>query len=126
MLRDLIGNENPRRTSFSVGQIEISALGVALANNNLVALLNCKRIRTDNLWILRGMQEKIRLSQVLTLFHSRKRTKNFRFGMLYDCLFESVWFTFRDKVAPAKWTFGSLQVVIRVMNGKLQEAEDGD
>ena len=36
MLRDLIGNENPRRTSFSIGQIEISALGVALANNTLV------------------------------------------------------------------------------------------
>lgn len=70
-LRDLIGNENPRRTSFSIGQIEISALGVALANNALFALLNCKRLRMDNLWILRGMQEKIRLSQVLTLFHSR-------------------------------------------------------
>ena len=48
-LWDLIGNENPRRTSFSVGQIEISALGVALANNNLVALLNFKRTRMDNL-----------------------------------------------------------------------------
>ena len=46
--------------------------------------------------------------------------------MLYDCLFGSVWFTFRDKVAPAKWTFGSLQVVIRVMNDKLQEAEEGN
>ena len=42
MLRDLIGNENPRRTSFSVGQIEISALGVALANNALFALLNLR------------------------------------------------------------------------------------
>ena len=44
--------------------------------------------------------------------------------MIYNCLFESVWFTFRDKVAPAKWTFGSLQVVIRIMNDKLQEAEE--
>ena len=44
--------------------------------------------------------------------------------MIYDCLFESVWFTFREKVAPAKQTFGSLQVVIRVMNDKLQEAEE--
>ena len=70
------------------------------------------------------MQRKIRLIQVLTLFYSRKRTKNFRFGMLYDCLFESVWFTFRDKVAPAKQTFGSLQFVIRIMNDKLQEAEE--
>lgn len=77
MLRDLIGNENPRRTSFSIGQIEISALGVALANNTLFALLNCKRIRTDNLLILRGMQEKIRLSQVLTLFYSRIPQKTF-------------------------------------------------
>ena len=41
--RDLIGNENPRRTSFSIGQIEISALGVALANNTVVfALLNSR------------------------------------------------------------------------------------
>lgn len=51
--RDLIVvyilNENPRRTSFSIGQIEISALGVALVNNVLFALLNCKRTRTDNL-----------------------------------------------------------------------------
>ena len=44
--------------------------------------------------------------------------------MIYDCLFESVWFTFREKVAPAKQTFGSLQVVIRIMNDKLQEAEE--
>ena len=44
--------------------------------------------------------------------------------MIYDCLFESVWFTFREQVAPAKQTFGSLQVVIRVMNDKLQEAEE--
>ena len=43
--------------------------------------------------------------------------------MTNDYLFESVWFTFREKVAPAKRTFGSLQVVIRVMNDKLQEAE---
>ena len=69
------------------------------------------------------MQENIRLSQVLTLFYSRIPEQNFRFGMIYDCLFESVWFTFRDKVAPAKWTFGSLQVVIRIMNDRLQEAE---
>ena len=39
MLWDLIGNENPRRTSFSIGQIEISALGVALANNAFVCPL---------------------------------------------------------------------------------------
>ena len=44
--------------------------------------------------------------------------------MVYDCLFESVWFTFLDKVAPAKQIFGSLQVVIRAMNDKLQEAEE--
>jgi len=44
--------------------------------------------------------------------------------MIYDCLFESVWFTFWEQVAPAKQTFGSLQVVIRVMNDKLQEAEE--
>ena len=44
--------------------------------------------------------------------------------MIYDCLFESVWFTFREKVASAKQTFGSLQVVIRIMNDKLQEAEE--
>ena len=46
--------------------------------------------------------------------------------MIYDCLFESVWFTFREKVAPAKQTFGSLQVVIRIMNDKLQEAEESN
>ena len=46
--------------------------------------------------------------------------------MIYDCLFESVWFTFREQVAPAKQTFGSLQVVIRVMNDKLQEAEESN
>ena len=44
--------------------------------------------------------------------------------MIYDCLFESVWFTFREKVAPTKQNFGSLQVVIRIMNDKLQEAEE--
>ena len=33
--------------------------------------------------------------------------------MIYAYPFESIWFTFRDKVAPAKQTFGSLQVVIR-------------
>ena len=44
--------------------------------------------------------------------------------MIYNCLFESVWFTLRDKVAPAKQNFGSLQVVIRIMNDKLQEAEE--
>ena len=46
--------------------------------------------------------------------------------MIYDCLFESVWFTFREQVAPAYKTFGSLQVVIRVMNDKLQEAEENN
>ena len=44
--------------------------------------------------------------------------------MIYDCLFESIWFTFREQVAPAKQTFGYLQVVIRIMNDKLQEAEE--
>ena len=44
--------------------------------------------------------------------------------MIYNCLFESAWFTLRDKVAPAKQNFGSLQVVIRIMNDKLQEAEE--
>ena len=113
------------RVLVSAG-LKCLALGVALANNTLFALLNYKRLRTDNLWILRDMQEKIRLSQVLTLFYSRIPEQNFCFGMIYDCLFESVWFTFREQVAPAKQTFGSLQVVIRVMNDKLQEAEDGD
>ena len=65
-----------------------------------------------------------RLSQVLNLFYSRIQEQDFHFGMMYDCLFESIWLTFRDKVAPAKWTFGSLQVVIRIMNDKLQEAEE--
>ena len=53
--------------------------------------------------------------------------------MIYDCLFESVWFTFREQVAPAPnqnldkiKPFGSLQVVIRVMNDKLQEAEESN
>lgn len=41
--RDLIGNKNPRRTSFSIGQIEISALGVASANDTFIfALLNLR------------------------------------------------------------------------------------
>ena len=84
--------------------------------------MDFKRTRTENLLILRWKQN--RLSQVLTLFYSRIPEQNFRFGMIYDCLFESVWFTFREKVAPAKQTFGSLQVVIRVMNDKLQEAEE--
>ena len=42
-----------------------------------------------------------RLSQVLTLFYSRIPEKNFRFGMIYDWLFESIRFTFREQVAPA-------------------------
>ena len=46
--------------------------------------------------------------------------------MIYDYLFESIWFTFREQVAPTKQTFGSLQVVIRVMNDKLQEAEESN
>ena len=46
--------------------------------------------------------------------------------MIYDCLFESIWFTFREQVAPAKQTFGYLQVVIRIMNDKLQEAEESN
>ena len=88
-LRDLIGNENPRRTSFSIGQIEISALGVALANNALFALFNYKRLRTDNLWILRDMQEKIRSSQVLTLFHSIITQKRLSF-------WNDLWLSFRE------------------------------
>ena len=70
------------------------------------------------------MQEKIRLSQVLTLFYSRIQEQDFHFGMIYDCLLESIWPTFQDKFAPAKQIFGSLQVVIRIMNDKLQEAEE--
>ena len=122
--RDLIGNENPRRTSCLVSaRLKCLALGVASASNTrLFALLDFKRTRTENLLILRWKQN--RLSQVLTLFYSRIPEQNFLFDMIYDCLFESVWFTFREKVAPAKQTFGSLQVVIRVMNDKLQEAEE--
>ena len=123
---DLIGNENLRRTSCLVSAgLKCLALGVASASNTrLFALLDFKRTRTENLLILRWKQN--RLSQVLTLFYSRIQEQNFRFGMIYDCLFESVWFTFREKVAPAKQTFGSLQVVIRVMNDKLQEAEENN
>ena len=47
------------------------------------------------------MQEKIRLSQVLTLFYGRISQKNFRFEMIYAYPFESIWFTFREKFAPA-------------------------
>ena len=98
--RDLIGNENPRRTSFSIGRLKCLALGVASASNTrLFALLNYKRTRMENLLILRWKQN--RLSQVLTLFYSRIPEQNFRFGMIYDCLFESIWFTFREQVAPA-------------------------
>ena len=53
--------------------------------------------------------------------------------MIYDCLFESVWFTFREQVAPAPnqnldkiKAFRRSEVVIRVMNDKLQEAEEGN
>jgi len=98
--RDLIGNENPRRTSFSIGRLKCLALGVASVNNTrLFALLNYKRTRTENLLILRWKQN--RLSQVLTLFYSRIPEQNFLFDMIYDCLFESVWFAFREQVAPA-------------------------
>ena len=126
--RDLIVvkklNENPRRTSCLVSaRLKCLALGVASASNTrLFALLNFKRTRTENLLILRWKQN--RLSQVLTLIYSRILEQNFRFGMIYDCLFESIWFTFREQVAPAKQIFGSLQVVIRIMNDKLQEAEE--
>ena len=52
--RDLIGNENPRRTSFSIGRLKCLALGVASVNNTrLFTLLNFKRTRTENLLILR-------------------------------------------------------------------------
>ena len=115
---------SPNECLVSAG-LKCLALGVASASNTrLFALLNYKRTRTENLLILR--QSANRLSQVLTLFYSRIQEQNFRFGMIYDCLFESVWFTFREKVAPAKQTFGSLQVVIRVMNDKLQEAEESN
>ena len=99
--RDLIGNENPRRTSCLVSaRLKCLALGVASVNNTrLFTLLNYKRTRTENLLILRWKQN--RLSQVLTLFYSRIPEQNFRFGMIYDCLFESIWFTFREEVAPA-------------------------
>ena len=99
--RDLIGNENPRRTSCLVSaRLKCLALGVASASNTrLFALLNYKRTRTENLLILRWSEN--RLSQVLTLFYSRIPEQNFLFDMIYDCLFESVWFTFREQVAPA-------------------------
>ena len=97
---DLIGNENPRRTSFSIGRLKCLALGVASVNNTrLFTLLNFKRTRTENLLILRWSEN--RLSQVLTLFYSRIPEQNFLFDMIYDCLFESIWFTFREQVAPA-------------------------
>lgn len=39
----------PAERVFSLGQAECLALGVALANSVLFALLNYKRLRTDNL-----------------------------------------------------------------------------
>ena len=78
----------PNECLVSAG-LKCLELGVALVNNVLFALLNYKRLRTDNLWILRDMQEKIRLSQVLTLFYSRIPEQNFLFDMINDCLFES-------------------------------------
>ena len=44
--------------------------------------------------------------------------------MIYAHHFEIIWPTFWKKFAPAKQIFGSLQVVIRIMNDKLQEAEE--
>ena len=44
--------------------------------------------------------------------------------MIYAHNFEIIWPTFWEKFAPAKQIFGSLQVVIRIMNDKLQEAEE--
>ena len=110
---------------FSLGQAEMPCTRRSVSKQyKVVYTLKFKRTRTENLLILRWSEN--RLSQVLTLFYSRIPEQNFRFGMIYDCLFESVWFTFREKVAPAKQTFGSLQVVIRVMNDKLQKAEESN
>ena len=108
----------PNEPLVSAG-LKCLALGVASVNNTrLFTLLNYKRTRTENLLILRWKQN--RLSQVLTLFYSRIPEQNFLFDMIYDCLFESIWFTFREQVAPALSknldkikVFGSLQVVIR-------------
>ena len=92
--------KSPPNELFSLGRLKCLALGVASVNNTrLFALLNYKRTRTENLLILRWSEN--RLSQLLTLFYSRILHKNFRFGMIYDCLFESIWFTFWEKVAPA-------------------------
>ena len=46
--------------------------------------------------------------------------------MIYAHHFEIIWPTFWEKFAPAKQTFGSLQFVIRIMNDKLQEAEESN
>ena len=90
---------SPNECLVSAG-LKCLALGVASVNNTFVfTLLNYKRTRTENLLILRWKQN--RLSQVLTLFYSRIPEQNFLFDMIYDCLFESVWFTFREQVAPA-------------------------
>ena len=90
----------PAERAFSLGRLKCLALGVASVNNTrLFTLLNFKRTRTENLLILRWSEN--RLSQVLTLFYSRIPEQNFLFDMIYDCLFESVWFTFREQVAPA-------------------------
>ena len=90
----------PPNELFSLGRLKCLALGVASVNNTrLFTLLNFKRTRTENLLILRWKQN--RLSQVLTLFYSRIPEQNFLFDMIYDCLFESIWFTLREQVAPA-------------------------
>ena len=44
--------------------------------------------------------------------------------MIYDCLFESKLHLRQVKTWTRLKLFGSLQVVIRVMNDKLQEAEE--
>ena len=99
--------KSPPNEPLVSARLKCLVLGVVSANNTrLFALLNFKRTRTENLLILRWKQN--RLSQVLTLFYSRIPEQNFRFGMIYDCLFESVWLAFREQVAPAKQTFGSL------------------
>ena len=90
----------PAERVFSLGWAEMPCTRRSVSKQyKVVCTLKFKRTRTENLLILRWKQN--RLSQVLTLFYSRIQDQNFRFGMIYNCLFESVWFTFREQVAPA-------------------------
>ena len=92
--------KSPPNELFSLGWAEMPCTRRSVSKQyKVVCTLKSKRTRTENLLILRW--KKNRLSQVLNLFYSRISHKNFRFGMIYDCLFESVWFTFREQVAPA-------------------------